>query len=147
MLTMGSSFLTVNEGWEKYLEDAERTYHSLEEGVKSRLVNLAIEARNAMENENWKDDAWLQQLDWTPKIAGKSRGIGIPEAVGFFLFFLSLGYADWCQRLRWFLRGTRNYYASAPSAQELLIVLFLFSSDFPSTDIVLGTPLQRNGTS
>ena len=56
MLTMGSSFLTVNEGWEKYLEDAERIYRSLEEGVKTRLVNLATEARNTMENEKWKDD-------------------------------------------------------------------------------------------
>lgn len=81
MLTMGSSFLTVNERWEKYLEDAERTYRNLEEGVKTQLVNLAIEARNAMENEKWKDDVWLRQLDWTPKVAGKSRGIGIPDTV------------------------------------------------------------------
>ena len=82
MLTMGSSFLTVNEGWEKYLEDAERTYRSLEEGVKKRLVNLAVEARSMMENEIWKDDVWLRQLDWTPKAAGKSRGIGTSESVG-----------------------------------------------------------------
>lgn len=82
MLTMGSSFLTVNESWEKYLGDAERIYRSLEEGVKKRLVNLAVEARSMMENEKWKDDVWLRQLDWTPKVAGKSRGIGISEAVG-----------------------------------------------------------------
>ena len=91
MLTMGSSFLTVNEGWEKYLEDAERTYRTLEEGVKTRLVNLAIEARNAMENEKWRDDVWLRQLDWTPKVAGKSRGVGIPEAVSFLFRFLFIG--------------------------------------------------------
>jgi DNA polymerase gamma 1 len=81
MLTMGSSFLTVDGGWEKYLENAERTYHNLEEGVKRRLVDLAIGAKSMAENEKWKDDVWLQQLDWTPKIAGKSRGIGISEAV------------------------------------------------------------------
>jgi DNA polymerase gamma 1 len=81
MLTMGSSFLTVNEGWEKYLEDAERTYRSLNEGVKKRLVNLATEARDMAENERWKGDVWLRQLDWTPKVAGKSRGIGISETV------------------------------------------------------------------
>jgi DNA polymerase gamma 1 len=90
MLTMGSSFLPVNEGWEKYLEDAERTYRKLEEGVKTRLVNLATEARDAMENEKWKDDVWLRQLDWTPKVAGKSRGIGTSDAVSFFLCFLEL---------------------------------------------------------
>ncbi|KAH9963726.1 gamma DNA-directed DNA polymerase [Lactifluus volemus] len=81
MLTMGSSFLTVDGGWEKYLESAERTYRNLEEGVKKRLVNLAIEAKNMAENEKWRDDVWLQQLDWTPKVAGKSRGVGISEAV------------------------------------------------------------------
>lgn len=90
MLTMGSSFLPVNEAWEKYLKDAERTYRKLEEGVKTRLVNLATEARNAMESEKWKDDIWLRQLDWTPKVAGKSRGIGTSDAVSFFLFFLEL---------------------------------------------------------
>ena len=99
MLTMGSSFLTVNEGWEKYLEDAERTSRSLEEGVKKRLENLAIEARNMMENEKWIDDVWLRQLDWTPKVAGKSRGIGILETVRLLSFFL-LCYAERCQRLR-----------------------------------------------
>ena len=84
ILTMGSSFLPVNEEWERYLENAERTYRSLEEGVKRRLVDLAVEAKDMMENESWKDDVWLRQLDWTPKVAGKSRGIGIPETVRLF---------------------------------------------------------------
>jgi DNA polymerase gamma 1 len=88
MLTMGSSFLTVDEGWEKYLESAERTYRNLEEGVKKRLVNLAIEAKDMAESEKWRDDVWLQQLDWTPKVAGKSRGVGISEAVSLFVTFL-----------------------------------------------------------
>jgi DNA polymerase gamma 1 len=91
MLMMGSSFLTVDEGWEKYLENAERTYRNLEEGVKKRLGNLAIEAKDMMENEKWKDDVWLQQLDWTPKVAGKSRGIGLSDAVS---FFVTLVYVD-----------------------------------------------------
>lgn len=85
ILTMGSSFLPVNEEWETYLENAERTYRNLEESVKKRLVNLAVEAKGMMENENWKDDVWLQQLDWTPKVVGKSRGIGVFQAVSFFL--------------------------------------------------------------
>ena len=84
ILTMGSSFLPVNEEWETYLENAERTYRNLEEGVKKRLVNLAVEAMGMMENESWKDDVWLRQLDWTPKVAGKSRGIGVSEPVSFF---------------------------------------------------------------
>ncbi|KAF8267209.1 DNA polymerase family A-domain-containing protein [Lactarius quietus] len=81
ILTMSSSFLPVNEEWERYLENAERTYRNLEEGVKKRLVDLAVEAKEMMENESWKDDVWLRQLDWTPKVAGKTRGIGVSEAV------------------------------------------------------------------
>ncbi|KIJ59991.1 hypothetical protein HYDPIDRAFT_43688 [Hydnomerulius pinastri MD-312] len=75
VLTMGSSFLTVNESWEEYLQNAERTYHELDMKVKKRLLDLAEQAKMMMENESWKDDPWLAQLDWTPKVAGKSRGV------------------------------------------------------------------------
>ncbi|KAA1475033.1 gamma DNA-directed DNA polymerase [Dentipellis sp. KUC8613] len=75
ILTMGSSFLTVNEEWEKYLENAERTYRDLEDEVKKRLITLAMEAKDLVQDGSWKDDVWLSQLDWTPKSAGKSRGV------------------------------------------------------------------------
>ncbi|PSR73484.1 hypothetical protein PHLCEN_2v10776 [Hermanssonia centrifuga] len=81
ILTMGSSFLTVNQEWERYIENAERTYRELEDKVRIRLVDLAYEAKAMVENEKWKEDVWLSQLDWTPKIAGKSRGILPPESV------------------------------------------------------------------
>ena len=81
ILTMGSSFLTVNESWEKYLRDAERTYRDLEDKVKTKLIDFATEAKGLMETGGWKDDVWLSQLDWTPKIAGVSRGILSPEQV------------------------------------------------------------------
>ncbi|OJT07668.1 DNA polymerase gamma, mitochondrial [Trametes pubescens] len=79
VLTMGSSLLTVNEEWDKYIANAERTYRELEEKVKMRLIDLAHDAKNLMEGDKWKDDAWLSQLDWTPKVAGKSRGVFAPE--------------------------------------------------------------------
>ncbi|KAG5651095.1 hypothetical protein H0H81_009871 [Sphagnurus paluster] len=75
VLTMGSSFLTVNQEWESYIKRAEGVYREMEEGVKAKLKKLAEEARALMENEGWKDDPWLSQLDWTPKVAGKSRGV------------------------------------------------------------------------
>ncbi|THH06421.1 hypothetical protein EW146_g9614 [Bondarzewia mesenterica] len=59
ILTMGSSFLTVNEEWEKYLKSAERTYRDLEEKVKGRLLDLARQAKEMMEGD----------------FASKSRGI------------------------------------------------------------------------
>ena len=79
ILTMGSSFLTVNEEWEKYIANAERTYRELEDKVRNRLIDLAHEAKDLMEGDRWKEDVWLSQLDWTPKVAGKSRGVFPPE--------------------------------------------------------------------
>jgi len=75
VLVMGSSFLPVNEAWEEYLGEAERVYKELEARVKTRLKDLAEEARQAMETGEWRNDVWLSQLDWTPKVAGKSRGV------------------------------------------------------------------------
>lgn len=75
ILAMGSSFLTVNDSWESYLADADRVYKELDGKVKKRLVELAEQAKDRMEDESWKDDPWLSQLDWTPKVAGKSRGV------------------------------------------------------------------------
>ena len=75
ILTMGSSFLTVNESWEKYLENAEKAYKDLEENVKGRLLRLVHEAKELMVGDKWKGDVWLEQLDWTPKVAKESRGI------------------------------------------------------------------------
>lgn len=92
ILRMGSSFLCVDEGWEKYLEQAEGVYKSLEKGVRRKLCELAEAAMSMVrdvevdgekgaekwKDEKWKDDVWLSQLDWTPKVAGKSRGIFPP---------------------------------------------------------------------
>lgn len=75
ILTMGTSFLTVNESWEEYLRNAERTYQELEGKVKKHLVDLAEVAKDMMQTSSWREDAWLSQLDWTPKIAKKSRGV------------------------------------------------------------------------
>jgi DNA polymerase gamma 1 len=88
ILTMGSSFLTVNESWEKYLEDAERTYKHLDASIKKRLLELGEQAKGLAETTEWKDDPWLSQLDWTPKVPGPSRGVGVEV---FFLLFFVVG--------------------------------------------------------
>ncbi|EPS98269.1 hypothetical protein FOMPIDRAFT_1037579 [Fomitopsis schrenkii] len=74
VLTMGSSFLTVNEQWEEYLANAERTYKELEAKVQKQLHDLAYQARDMMQDESWKSDVWLSQLEWTPRIVRASRG-------------------------------------------------------------------------
>ena len=65
--SMGSSFLTVDENWERYLQIAENKYRELEDKVEASLRSLAEEARLLSENDKWKGDVWLEQLDWTPK--------------------------------------------------------------------------------
>ncbi|KXN84811.1 DNA polymerase subunit gamma-1 [Leucoagaricus sp. SymC.cos] len=76
VLGMGSSFLTVNQEWERYLERAEGTYRQMDEGVKQKLKEIAEGVREFVDMpEAWQQDPWLSQLDWTPKVAGKSRGI------------------------------------------------------------------------
>ncbi|KAF5369324.1 hypothetical protein D9758_002746 [Tetrapyrgos nigripes] len=83
VITMGSGFLPVNEEWEKYLENAESTWNAMEQKVRKSLEGLA---RTAFEENKvgapgeeveakWKDDVWLSQMDWSPKVAGKSRGV------------------------------------------------------------------------
>ena len=65
--SMGSSFLTVDESWERYLSNAEAKYRELEGKVCDALKNLAEQACLLLKNNKWKDDVWLEQLDWTPK--------------------------------------------------------------------------------
>lgn len=96
ILTMGSSFLTVNQDWEAYLTRAEGVYRDMEEGVKAKLKTLAEDARILVDQpEKWKDDPWLSQLDWTPKVAGQSRGI-FPPSIREVIFHVSslLKFAD-----------------------------------------------------
>ncbi|KAF8578913.1 hypothetical protein K439DRAFT_438357 [Ramaria rubella] len=71
--SMGSSFLTVNESWERYLESAESTYQELGRKVGVSLRNLAGEACALLNGDKWKGDVWLEQLDWTPKKPRKGK--------------------------------------------------------------------------
>ena len=79
ILTMGSAILTVNQEWDRYIENAERTYRDLENKVKNRLVELARQAKDMADSEKWKEDVWLSQLDWSDKVARKSRGVVAPS--------------------------------------------------------------------
>ncbi|TEB14046.1 gamma DNA-directed DNA polymerase [Coprinellus micaceus] len=75
ILSMGSSFLPVNHEWEAYIQRAEHVYRSMQDGVQQKLFKLAMDALALADTEGWKDDPWLNQLDWTPKAAKESRGV------------------------------------------------------------------------
>lgn len=66
VLSMGSSFLPVDESWGAYLRNAEAKYREMDEGVKKALRVLAEKARKEGLKEG---DPWSTQLDWTPKPA------------------------------------------------------------------------------
>ncbi|KAG8887539.1 DNA-directed DNA polymerase gamma mip1 [Tulasnella sp. 332] len=79
VMTMGNSFLGVNQTWEEYLRNAEAKYRELEDGLRRKLVVLAEEARALMDRPDvWSKDVWLKQLDWSPKVAKASRGVAHP---------------------------------------------------------------------
>jgi DNA polymerase gamma 1 len=78
VMRMGSSFLPVNQEWERYIERAEAKYREIEGTVKRKLGELAEEARTLMDSGGWRGDVFLEQMDWTPKVAGKSRGFWVP---------------------------------------------------------------------
>ncbi|KIJ34304.1 hypothetical protein M422DRAFT_213228 [Sphaerobolus stellatus SS14] len=65
--SMGSSFLPVDDNWERYIQSADSKYQVLESKVVEALRKLAEEARLLMPGDRWKGDVWLEQLDWTPK--------------------------------------------------------------------------------
>ncbi|KAG0322260.1 DNA-directed DNA polymerase gamma mip1 [Dissophora globulifera] len=67
ILQMGSSFLTVNEGWTAYVARCNKMYEEMAENVESKLLSLANAAVENFEKDPqfYETDPWLSQLDWT----------------------------------------------------------------------------------
>lgn len=64
MLEMGVCYLPVNQNWKRYLEDAQTTYEELQRKMKKSLMILADDACQLLEDERYKNDPWLWDLDW-----------------------------------------------------------------------------------
>lgn len=64
MLEMGVCYLPVNQNWKRYLEDAQTTYEELQREMKKSLMILADDACQLLEDERYRDDPWLWDLDW-----------------------------------------------------------------------------------
>ncbi|KAH7355978.1 DNA polymerase-like protein gamma [Pyrenochaeta sp. MPI-SDFR-AT-0127] len=63
---LAAEILPVNETWDAYLNNAEATYHQLEDAVRERLVALAEKALEVKDQpEVYNNDPWLSQLDWS----------------------------------------------------------------------------------
>ncbi|KAM7002763.1 DNA polymerase subunit gamma-1 [Tautogolabrus adspersus] len=64
MLEMGGSYLPVNQNWGRYLEDSEDTYEELQREMKKSLMALADDACQLLQDERYKEDPWLWDLEW-----------------------------------------------------------------------------------
>ncbi|XP_070686477.1 DNA polymerase subunit gamma-1 [Pempheris klunzingeri] len=64
MLEMGVSYLPVNQNWGRYLEDSQDTYEELEREMKKSLMTLADDACQLLQDDAYKEDPWLWDLEW-----------------------------------------------------------------------------------
>ncbi|KAI1904109.1 hypothetical protein AGOR_G00002300 [Albula goreensis] len=64
MLEMGVSYLPVNQNWGRYLEEAQGTFEELQREMKKSLMNLADDACQLIQDERYKEDPWLWDLEW-----------------------------------------------------------------------------------
>ncbi|KAM9754131.1 DNA polymerase subunit gamma-1 isoform 1-T1 [Menidia menidia] len=64
MLEMGASYLPVNQNWDRYLEDSQDVYEELQREMKKSLMTLADDACQLLQDEKYKEDPWLWDLEW-----------------------------------------------------------------------------------
>ncbi|XP_061138423.1 DNA polymerase subunit gamma-1 isoform X1 [Syngnathus typhle] len=64
MLEMGVSYLPVNQNWGRYLEDSQDVYEELQREMKKSLMTLADDACQLLEDEGFRNDPWLWDLEW-----------------------------------------------------------------------------------
>ncbi|XP_068579055.1 DNA polymerase subunit gamma-1 [Cebidichthys violaceus] len=64
MLEMGVSYLPVNQNWGRYLEDSQDVYEELQREMKKSLMTLADDACQLLQDDRYKDDTWLWDLEW-----------------------------------------------------------------------------------
>ncbi|XP_021943880.2 DNA polymerase subunit gamma-1 isoform X1 [Folsomia candida] len=64
MLEMGTTYLPINQNWVSYMNSSEEVFKQSENEVKSILVQKANDALKLLENERYKTDPWLWDLDW-----------------------------------------------------------------------------------
>ncbi|KAL7402189.1 hypothetical protein ABVT39_011070 [Epinephelus coioides] len=64
MLEMGVSYLPVNQNWGRYLEDSHDIYEELQREMKKSLMTLADDACQLLQDDRYKEDPWLWDLEW-----------------------------------------------------------------------------------
>ncbi|KAJ3395210.1 DNA-directed DNA polymerase gamma mip1 [Lobulomyces angularis] len=67
MLEMSTGFLPVTEDWEKFIKKADKIVENYNNVIEQNLTSSVEKALTFQEDERWKSDPWLKNLDWTVK--------------------------------------------------------------------------------
>ncbi|XP_048481376.1 DNA polymerase subunit gamma-1, mitochondrial [Plutella xylostella] len=65
MLELGSTYLPVNSNWTRYIESSETVFQDLNLESRQLLSLKADEACRLMINEEYKNDLWMWNQDWS----------------------------------------------------------------------------------
>ncbi|KAL9929746.1 DNA polymerase gamma, catalytic subunit tam isoform 1-T1 [Glossina fuscipes fuscipes] len=65
MLEISSAYLPVNKNWWRYISESDLTYEDLNIEAKYHLARRADEACSLMKNEQYKNNLWLWDEDWS----------------------------------------------------------------------------------
>ncbi|XP_067132556.1 DNA polymerase subunit gamma-1 isoform X1 [Centruroides vittatus] len=65
MLEMSTAYLPVNYNWIRYIEDSQTTYNNLQHELKLSLIHLADDNCDLLNNQRYKKDPWMWDLDWS----------------------------------------------------------------------------------
>ncbi|KAL4624293.1 DNA polymerase subunit gamma-1 [Arapaima gigas] len=119
MLEMGVCYLPVNQNWGRYLEDSQGTFEELEREMKKSLINLANDACQLLQDERYKEDPWLWDLEWDvqefkqKKTTSRKKKGAKSEPV----FTPSSAERDWAEDLG----PPTEKEEAGPSAEEMLL--------------------------
>lgn len=67
MLEMGTSYLPVNENWERFINESEETYEDCTFEIDFLLRKKADKACKLMHDEKYKNDLWMWSEDWSTR--------------------------------------------------------------------------------
>ena len=65
MLEMSRMFLPINNNWTRFINEAERTYESIDSDIQHVLMQIANDACRLAIDDKYKKDPWLWDLDWS----------------------------------------------------------------------------------
>ena len=73
MFEMASCFIPTNKNWQRYIDESDRKFFSMQKEIQHVLSNLADETllKYHLDKSKTESDPWMSQLDWsTKKILG-----------------------------------------------------------------------------